>query len=105
MDPDPSSSSSLFMVSMSGSLELLLRQGGEQLSDEAPEGLGGDVPQTLLVIYPEGVLQLPLHGLHVGVLHQESGAQLAELSELNLSGPVLVNLEQQLLELLLGGSE
>ena len=54
---------------------------------------------------PESVLELPLHGLDVRVLHQEGGTQLTELSKLNLSGAVLVNLEQQLLELLLSGSE
>ena len=57
------------------------------------------------ILIPEGVLQLPLHGLHVGVLHQEGAAQLTELPELNLSGPVLVNLHQKLLEFLLRGSE
>ena len=75
------------------------------LTDQAPERLGGDESLALLVVHPEGVLQLLLHRLHVGVLDQEGGAQLAELSELNLSGPVLVNLEQQLLEFFLGGSE
>ena len=106
------------------SLELLLGQGGEQLANQTAKSLSGDVSQTLLVIYPdnniqianmyrrstyvdipESILQLPLHGLHVRVLHQEGGAQLTELSKLDLSGAVLVNLEQQLLELLLGGSE
>ena len=57
------------------------------------------------ILIPEGVLELPLHGLHVGVLHQEGAAQLTELPELDLSGPVLVNLHKKLLELLLGGSE
>ena len=54
---------------------------------------------------PESVLELPLHGLDVRILHQEGGTQLTELGKLDLSGAVLVNLEQQLLELLLGGSE
>ena len=61
--------------------------------------------RSTYVDIPESILQLPLHGLHVRVLHQEGGAQLTELSKLDLSGAVLVNLEQQLLELLLGGSE
>ena len=43
---------------------------------------------------PEGVLELLLHGLHVGVLHEESGAQLAELPKLNLTRSVLVDLSQ-----------
>ena len=54
---------------------------------------------------PESIFQLPLHCLHVGVLHQEGGTQLTELSKLDLTGAILVNLKQQLLELLLGGSE
>merc|ERR1719251_404880 len=81
--------SSLFMVSMSGS----------------SEGLVGDEALVVLVVQPESVLELPLHCLHVRILHQEGGTQLTELSKLNLSGAVLVNLEQQLLELLLSGSE
>jgi hypothetical protein len=54
---------------------------------------------------PEGVLELPLHGLHVGVLHQEGGAQLAELPELDLARSVLVDLGEELLQLLLRGPE
>ena len=63
------------------------------LTDKAPEGLCGDEALALLVVHPgdrviaflllhppEGVLQLLLHGLYVGVLHQEGGAQLAELA-------------------------
>merc|ERR1712226_600187 len=60
---------------------------------------------ALLVVDPEGVLQLLLHGLYVGVLHQEGGAQLAELPKLDLSGPVLIDLMQQVGQLLLGGTE
>jgi len=56
-----------------------------RLTYEAPEGVGGDEPLAVPVIHPEGVLELLLHGVHVGVLHQEGGAQLAELPELNLS--------------------
>ena len=54
---------------------------------------------------PEGVLELALHGLHVRVLHKECGAKLAELGKLDLPAPVLVNLQQQVLQLLLGGPE
>ena len=50
------------------------------LTNEAPERLGGDESLALLVVHPEGVLQLLLHCLHVRVLHQEGGAQLAELT-------------------------
>jgi hypothetical protein len=41
---------------------------------------------------PEGVLEFSLHGLNVWILDQELGAELAELSELDLPAPVLVNL-------------
>ena len=54
---------------------------------------------------PEGILQLSLHGLHVWVLNQEGSTELTELSKLNLSGAILIDLKQQLLQLLLGGSE
>ncbi len=58
-----------------------------------------------LVVDAEGLLELGLHGLLVGLLHQELGAQLAELPELNLAGSILVDLLQDLLQLLLGGAE
>ena len=54
---------------------------------------------------PEGIFELPLHGLHVRVLNQEGGTKLAELSKLNLARPVLVDLKQQVLQLLLGWAE
>ena len=57
------------------------------------------------IFLPESIFKFPLHGLHVGILHQEGGAQLAELSELDLSGAVLVDLEQEVFQLLLGGPE
>ena len=66
-----------------------------QLTNEAAESLHGDETLTLFVIEPEGVPQLLLHGLHVGVLDEEGGAQLAELSKLNLTRAVLVHLSQR----------
>ena len=54
---------------------------------------------------PKCVFQLPLHCLHIGILNKEGGTKLAKLSKLDLSGPVLVDLEQQVLQLLLGGAE
>ena len=57
------------------------------------------------IFLPESIFKFPLHGLHVGILHQEGGTQLAELSELDLAGAVLVDLEQEVLQLLLGGPE
>ena len=54
---------------------------------------------------PEGILELSLHGLHVRVLDEEGCAELAELSDLDLAGPVLVDLGEQGGELLLGGAE
>ena len=59
----------------------------------------------LEIFLPESIFKFPLHGLHVGILHQEGGTQLTELGELNLPGAVLVDLEQEVLQLLLGGSE
>ena len=38
---------------------------------------------------PEGVLEFPLHSLHVRILHQEGRTQLAEFTDLDLSGTVL----------------
>ena len=34
-------------------LQLFLGEGGKQFTDQASQGVGGDVAQTLLVIYPE----------------------------------------------------
>ena len=56
-------------------------------------------------ILPESIFKLPLHGLHVRVLHQEGGAQLAELGKLDFAGTILVNFEKKFLELILCGSE
>jgi hypothetical protein len=41
---------------------------------------------------PEGVLELSLHGLDVWILDEEFGAELTELSELDLPASVLVDL-------------
>ena len=54
---------------------------------------------------PKCILQLPLHCLHIRILNEEGGTKLAELSKLDLSGPVLVDLSQQVLQLLLGRAE
>ena len=54
---------------------------------------------------PECVLQLPLHGLHVRVLDQEGGTELTELSYLNLTRAILVDLLEERLQLLLCGTE
>ena len=61
--------------------------------------------RALLVEESEGLLELGPHGLGVGVLHQELGAQLAELGELDLPGTVLVDLGQDVHQLLLAGPE
>ena len=45
-------SGSVLIELLKDSLKLLLSKGGEQLTDQAPEGLSGDVAQTLLVVYP-----------------------------------------------------
>ena len=57
----------------------------------------------VLVVDSEGLLQLGLHRVLVGLLHEELGAQLAELGKLDLSRAVLVNLLEDVLELLLRG--
>merc|ERR1712110_87483 len=80
-------------------------RGGEQLGDEASECVHSDESLPILVINPESVLQFPLHGLNVRVLHEELGAELTELCELDLPGPVLVNFGQDVHKLLLAGSE
>ena len=54
---------------------------------------------------PESIFELSLHGLHIRILNKEGGAKLAELSKLNLARPVLVDLEQQVLQLLLCRAE
>ena len=69
------------------SLQFLISERSKQLSNQSSQSLGGDEALTLLVVDPECVLQLLLHGLEVGILHQECGAQLAELPELDLAGP------------------
>ena len=86
-------------------VQLLVSERGEQLGDEAPECVHRDETLAVLVINPEGVLQLPLQGVDVGVLHQELGAELAELTELDLAGAVLVDLGQDVHQLLLAGPE
>merc|ERR1719151_176716 len=100
MNPWPSLS-----YTLKASFNSFFCQRGEQLSDQAPERLGGDESLALLVVHPEGVLQLLLHCLHVGVLDQEGGAQLAEFTKLDLARAVLVNLVEQLGQLLLRGPE
>ena len=62
------------------------------LTNESTKSLHGDEALALFVVEPEGVPQLLLHGLHVGVLDEEGCAQLAKLSKLNLTRPILVHL-------------
>ena len=50
-----------------------------------------------LVAKPEGIFELPLHGLHVWVLDKEGGTELTKLSKLDLARAVLVDLRQQVL--------
>ena len=95
----------VFVQLLDDSLQLLVGERSQELPDESPESLGGDEALTLLVVDPEGVLQLFLHGLNVGVLNKEGGAELAELRELNLAGAVLVDLIDEVDQLLLGWPE
>ena len=86
-------------------VQVVLCQGGVNLPEDLLKHLVGDEALALLVVDPERVLQLSLHRLHVGVLDQEGGAELAELADLNLAGAVLVDLLEDVAELLLRGPE
>merc|ERR1711917_7342 len=90
---------------LNDAVQFFICERGQELPDESSQCFGGDVAQSLLVVDPEGVLEFSLHGLDVGVLHQEGGAQLTKFTKLDLTGPVLVNFFQKLLELLLAGPE
>ena len=46
-------------------IQLLVGERAEQLGNEGPEGVHGDEALPVLVVDPEGVLQLPLHGVDV----------------------------------------
>ena len=83
------------------SLQFLISERSKQLSNQSSQSLGGDEALTLLVVDPECVLQLLLHGLNVGVLHQEGGAELSKLRKLNLTRTILINLIDQVHQLLL----
>merc|ERR1719147_255767 len=98
-------SGAVFIKFLKDSLKLFLGERSEKFTDESSKSVCGDVAKTLLVIYPESVFEFPLHGLHVGILNQECGAQLTEFSELNFSGTILINFKKKILELLLCGSE
>ena len=65
--------------------------------------VGGDESICFLVVDSEGLLQLGLHGVLVWLLHEELGAELAELGELDLAGTVLIDLLEDVIELLLRG--
>ena len=86
-------------------VEVVGGQPGVELGDDLAELAGGDEAGAVAIVHPEGLLQLGLHRLLVGLLDEELGAELAELPELDLAGAVLVDLLEDLLELLLGGSE
>merc|ERR1711994_285503 len=92
---------SILVQFLNDSFELLISQGSKQFTNQGPQGLGCDEALALLVVDPEGVLQFLLHRLHVRVLDQEGGTQLAELTEFNLSRAILVNLVQKFSQLLL----
>ena len=57
------------------------------------------------IFLPECILQLPLHGLHVRILNQKCGTKLAELSKLNLTRTILINLCKELFKFILSWSE
>merc|ERR1719330_10694 len=99
------SSGTVFIELLDDTVEFLTGEGGEEFTDETTEGFGGDVSLTFLVVDSEGVLEFSLHGFNVGILDQELSAELTKLSELNLSGTVLIDLFEDFLEFLLAGPE
>merc|ERR1719336_949546 len=86
-------------------LKFFLSERSQKFTNKASRGFSCDVAKTFLVIYPEGILQFSLHGLHIWILNQEGGAELTELGKLNLTRTILVNLKKKFLQLLLSGSE
>ena len=59
-------------------VQVLWGQPGVKLGDDLPELSGGDEALALLVVDPEGLFELSLHGLLVGLLNQELGAELEQ---------------------------
>jgi len=98
-------SRSVLVNFVNDAVEIFRGEPGIQLGNDFAQLAGGDESGAVLVVDAEGLLQLGLHGLLVGLLDQELGAQLAKLSKLNLAGSVLVDFLQDLLQLLLAGPE
>merc|ERR1719357_2361143 len=98
-------SRTIFIKFLKNTLKFLFSQRGKEFSNQSPKCLCCDVAKTLLVVNSESILQLPLHGLHVRVLHQECGTKLAEFSKLNLTRAILINLCKKFFKLFLSRSE
>merc|ERR1719474_136234 len=96
---------SVFIKLLKNSLQFFLCKGSKKFSDEASQSFGGDVSKTLLIVDSESILKFPLHGLHVRIFNKEGCTQLCELSKLNLSGAILINLLEKIFEFFLSRSE
>merc|ERR1711982_76587 len=98
-------SRTIFIKFLKNTLKFLFSKRCEEFSNQSSKCLCCDVAKTLLVINPESILEFPLHGLHVRILHQECGTRLAELSKFNLTRTILINLCKEFLKLFLSRSE
>ena len=94
-----------FVKFSNNTIKFLISERSQELSNECSESVHGDEALTILVVDPEGILEFSLHGVNVRILHQELGAQLTELSELNLTRTILINLSQNIHQLFLAWSE
>merc|ERR1712243_224498 len=84
---------------------VIFSERSKEFSNQSSKCLCGDISKTLLVINPESILEFPLHGLHVRILYQECGTKLAELSKLNLTRTILINLCKEFFKFILSRSE
>merc|ERR1719315_416371 len=98
-------SRTIFIKLLKNTLKFLFCERSKEFSNQSSKCLCSDVAKTLLVINPESILQFPLHGLHVRILYQECGTKLAELSKLNLTRAILINLRKKFFKLFLSRSE
>merc|ERR1711875_178106 len=85
-------SRTIFIKFLKNTFYFLFSERCEEFSNQSSECFCGDVAKTLLVINPESILEFPLHGLHVRILHQECGTKLTKFPKLNLIRTILINL-------------
>jgi hypothetical protein len=87
---------------LNDAVEVLFRQPRVKLGDNLSQLVGRDVAVGILVVDSEGLLQLGLHRVLVGLFNEELCTQLTELFKLDFTRAVLVNLLENLFELLFG---